>query len=477
MKIFLASLLIASTFLAVSAAPQEDLVNLASIPILNQYNNYTHNIYSGYLILSETKAHHYVFFESQNNPSTDPLILWLNGGPGCSSMLGMLYEHGPFVFPDGSAETVWNIYSWNTNASVIYMESPACVGFSYCNDQNMPFDDNSTAQDNVNALLEWFGKFPEYTSNDFYVMGESYGGVYVPFTSYVIDQYNSAGNTTQKINLKGYAVGNPVTNWDIEQFGDLFFWTDHGLISPADQANIKQNCWGDNPNVDYCNNLQNNLGNMLNDVNIYDAYRYCWQNNDDDEKRRMTGDYFNRFKRLYREQVYGESPLPGNEPDPGRPPCIDDIGAYQLLNDPQAREGFHIWANASVYDGHLWFMCSNINYTANPIASYWIYPHMISKGYKILVYSGDTDGSVPTEGTMRWIKTLASEIGMTIKKPYAQWTLPGLQPSQPQVAGYNVVYSGLTFVTVKGVGHMVPQWQRPAGYKMIYSFLNNQILT
>jgi len=60
-------------------------------------------------------------------------------------MLGMLYEHGPFVYPDGSTELLWNVYSWNTNASVMYMESPACVGYSYCDDAQMPFDDASTA--------------------------------------------------------------------------------------------------------------------------------------------------------------------------------------------------------------------------------------------------------------------------------------------------------------------------------------------
>mmetsp|Transcript_26636 Transcript_26636/g.23601 ORF Transcript_26636/g.23601 Transcript_26636/m.23601 type:complete len:173 (-) Transcript_26636:193-711(-) len=172
---------------------------------------------------------------------------------------------------------------------------------------------------------------------------------------------------------------------------------------------------------------------MLQDVNIYDAYRFCWHNNDADSELRkeMGGDYFNRFKRLYKELEFNGDVPPGNEPDPGRPPCIDDVGAYNLLNGDPFRNGFHIWANSSVYDGHKWFMCANINYTPSQNASYWIYPHMISKGYKILVYSGDTDGSVPTEGTMKWIRALASDINMTIKKPYAQWTLPGNEPNQP----------------------------------------------
>ena len=65
-------------------------------------------MYSGYLRFesyhSESQRNiHYVFMESLNDPSNDPVVIWLNGGPGCSSMEGMIEEVGPFVFP------VWEI--------------------------------------------------------------------------------------------------------------------------------------------------------------------------------------------------------------------------------------------------------------------------------------------------------------------------------------------------------------------------------
>ena len=204
---------------------------------------------------------------------------------------------------------------------------------------------------------------------------------------------------------------------------------------------------------------------MLEDVNIYDIYRYCWQ--DDSTYSPFLGGKFRNLR--------AKRPKSGlnNQPDPGRPPCTDDIGAYYFFNNQTTRNALHIWPNASIWKNHSWYMCADINYSPGPNASYWIYPHMIQKGYKILVYSGDTDAEVPIEGTIMWVQAL----NLTIKRPMFQWTLPGRQPNQPQVAGYAIYYNGLEFVTFRGVGHMVPQWNRQGALKVINAWINNQTLT
>jgi len=132
----------------VSAAPKEDLVHpFDEVP----YGG--HNWYSGYLEFTGAKFH-YVFFDSQRDPDNDPLILWLNGGPGCSSMIGMVYENGPFVFEHNTTELKFNEYSWNKKANLLYIESPGGVGYSISDKEF--HSDATVAEDNLMAMLKFY---------------------------------------------------------------------------------------------------------------------------------------------------------------------------------------------------------------------------------------------------------------------------------------------------------------------------------
>lgn len=160
----------------------DEIFNLPGAP------NITFRQYSGYLNVDSTNNRNlfYWFVESTNNPASDPLVFWTNGGPGCSGLLGFLTEHGPFRPTSDGQSLVTNPYSWNQYANIIYIEAPAGVGFSYSDNPADYFlvNDTRTATDNYAAILAFMVKYPQYNTSDFYVTGESYGGHYVPMCKY-----------------------------------------------------------------------------------------------------------------------------------------------------------------------------------------------------------------------------------------------------------------------------------------------------
>ena len=140
---------------------EADKVTGMSIP-------YSHAWYSGYLNISDEKAFHYVLFESQHDPDNDPVLLWLNGGPGCSSLIGFSYENGPFRFNTNKTSIQISNHSWNREANLLYIESPGSVGFSL---GPVESSDHSVQQDNLKALIAFFGMFPSFRNNPFYISG------------------------------------------------------------------------------------------------------------------------------------------------------------------------------------------------------------------------------------------------------------------------------------------------------------------
>jgi cathepsin A (carboxypeptidase C) len=161
--------------------------------------------YSGYLDDEENDKHlFYWFFESRNDPKNDPVVLWLNGGPGCSSLTGLFLELGPASI-NKKIEPVNNPHAWNNNASVIFLDQPINVGYSYGRGKVSTTLD---AGKDVYALMSlFFEQFPEYAEQDFHIAGESYGGHYVPaFSSEIL------AHKDRNINLKSIMVGNGLTD-------------------------------------------------------------------------------------------------------------------------------------------------------------------------------------------------------------------------------------------------------------------------
>ncbi len=146
---------------------------------------FPYNAYSGYLDVTANKSLHYVFVQSMSDPVNDPLLIWFNGGPGCSSLLGFFQENGPWIIDDGETYIKENPYPWNVRANVMYLESPAGVGYSWAeNREDNVFDDMTQSYDTYAALVEFYKKFPTFLNHDLYISGESYAGIYVPYLAW-----------------------------------------------------------------------------------------------------------------------------------------------------------------------------------------------------------------------------------------------------------------------------------------------------
>ena len=130
------------------------------------------------------------------------------------------------------------------------------------------------------------------------------------------------------------------------------------------------------------------------------------------------------------------------------------------MNQEETRKAFNI---PSEVQG--WQQCSDIDYTEQPESSYWIYP-MLKNRYRMMFYSGDTDAAVPTYGSKQWI----NELGWKVIDEWRPWTTHG------QVSGFTEKRDGLDFYTIKGVGHMAPQWKRGPVNDMITSWIHDKPL-
>lgn len=231
------------------------------------------------------RALYYVLAESADKPDKpEALILWLNGGPGCSSVGGgFLSEQGPFfprrLSPDPSPSSNDNTtqprfaldrnpHAWNrgnTNASVIFLESPAYVGFSYSNTTlDATVGDVRTAQDAATFLRRFVERFPKYKGVPLYVSGESYAGHYVPTLAAEILRVNKiveeaekqGGNATAtatatastvaapltSLPLKGFLLGNPWTDATVDNTGALDYWYAHAMISREAHEEVGAKC-------------------------------------------------------------------------------------------------------------------------------------------------------------------------------------------------------------------------------------------
>ncbi|KAK8117185.1 serine carboxypeptidase [Apiospora kogelbergensis] len=166
--------------------------------------------YTGYLN-SGSKHFYFAYFESRSSPKDDPLVMWINGGPGCSSMTGLLMELGPCAIDDGGESAHENKDSWINAANVFFLDQPIGVGFSYSDNSSDHARGTFAASEDIYAFMQlWYKAFPDSRSLPFSIAGESYGGHYIPIFASHINDMNKISPPETQIPLESVLIGNGI---------------------------------------------------------------------------------------------------------------------------------------------------------------------------------------------------------------------------------------------------------------------------
>ncbi|KAL7205911.1 hypothetical protein ACSBR2_018761 [Camellia fascicularis] len=413
--------------------------------------------YAGYVDVDEESGRSlfYYFVEAEEHADSLPLTLWLNGGPGCSSIGGGAFtELGPF-YPTGDGRGLRrNSKSWNKASNLLFVESPAGVGWSYSNTTtDYSCGDDGTARDMLTFMLKWYEKFPDFKSRVLFLTGESYAGHYIPQLANAILDYNKQSKGF-KFNIKGVAIGNPLLRLDRDVSATYEFLWSHGMVSDEIGLAIMNECKFDDyvfPNhhnvSDSCNQALAEANRMVGDyINVYDVtLDVCYPSIVEQELR-------------LRKMVTKISV--------GIDACINFERDF-YFNLPEVQRALH--ANRTKLP-YYWSTCSNIlNYKEEdgdtdmlPLLKRIIQHHI-----PVWVYSGDQDSDVPLLGTRTLVRELAEHLNFNVTLPYGAWFHKG------QVGGWQTEYGKmLRYATIRGAAHMVPYAQPSRALHLFSSFLH-----
>mmetsp|Transcript_12838 Transcript_12838/g.27454 ORF Transcript_12838/g.27454 Transcript_12838/m.27454 type:complete len:460 (-) Transcript_12838:6-1385(-) len=396
---------------------------------------------------------HYVLFESENDPTNDPVLVYTSGGPGSPSIYGALYELGPYKLDElswpppvngtGIPVLLRNDYAWNRKANLLIMTSSPPVGYSYCNHGSRhcgAWNDTSTAIANLGFLKGFYEKFPRFKTNKMFLAGDSYGGIYVPLLAKAILKDNS----DLKTRFSGIAVGNGALGTALQanyEHARVEFFYGHGQVSlHLYKKYQKAKCRFLNPGETASPECQRRMKHIFKKVTSSGKETYG----------------------LYDECQWGEgTALSGYQNFPCRGPA-----GNIWVHDPTVQEALHVKKGVS-------FTNSSQRYrkTCKDVTPLYKKLFLKQKKFRVLIYVGDTDAVLGINLQQWWMSTLP--ITSKERNHFRAWTLDGKR----QEVGYVTYYKqNITFVTIRGAVHTVPESKPREAALMIESFMSNSKL-
>ncbi|OBZ78042.1 Carboxypeptidase Y A [Grifola frondosa] len=426
--------------------------------------------YSGYLDIAEDKHLFFWFFEARVDPKEAPLVLWLNGGPGCSSSTGLLFELGPCSIATEGTNVTYNPHSWNTHANVIFLDQPVNVGFSYA-DEGTTVNTTPVAALDVYAFLELFlRRFPKYSKLPFHVAAESYGGTYAPNIASVIHKENkalsqgpsSAAPGLLHINLESVMIGNGITDPYV-QMASIPDYACEGPYPVYDDPEGPE-CEALRTKVPTCQRLIKSCYDFNSRFTCVPALLYC--------NSQLMGPLMQTGRNPYDVRVKCDRSKDGDL-------CYKQMSWIDTwMNDPAHKRELGV-------DPSLQFASCNTQvnqaFTLQGDGSHnsaKLLPELLEDGIRLLIYAGNADMMCNFMGNERWIEQLDSEFNEEFSEasplPWTTLATGRVAGTVRSAGGSGLTAGNVTFVTVHEAGlHMVPYDQPEAALDMVARWLSD----
>ncbi|KAL1407126.1 hypothetical protein Q8F55_006540 [Vanrija albida] len=400
--------------------------------------------YSGYLDVGHGKELFFYFFESRSDPANDPVIMWINGGPGCSSSMGLLMELGPCSVKDDFKtvnDTKVNPHSWNNKANIFFLDEPVNVGFSQAKHGQVVATAEEAGQDVAAFISIFFDTFKEFKGREFHMAGESYGGRYLPiFASAVYDQNKELVKAGKEpVNLQSVLIGNGITDWYATTLSYFpYQCTINGNMTDTVQSISA--CVEMAEAVPKCAKMaQEGCIDTRDPVSCEIAQMYCGATLSSSFIRANKNPY-DVTKSCTLEELSDSLCYPETK----------KIKYYLDLPDVRARLG------VDKAKGPFESCDSGVGYAFSAaqdnVGQTWLYvSELLERGIRILNYAGTHDFICNHLAQEPWMAALEwyGKEGYNAAK-FEDWKVDGV------LAGSYKTYDNLTLLKVYGAGHMVP---------------------
>ncbi|KZP07780.1 alpha/beta-hydrolase [Athelia psychrophila] len=396
------------------------------------------------------------FFPPGPEGSLDDLVFWTNGGPGCSSLEGLLQENGPFQWNVGTAKPIVNQHSWTNLSSLLYVEQPVGTGFS----QGKPEakNENDVAAELAGFFVQFLEVFSELKGKKLYLTGESYAGTYVPY----IANYIYENPTIVDLKLQGIWISDPSLSWDVvqEQIPAVNFVHKYENVFAFNQSFLAEldakakSCGYSDYFEKYVTYPPKGLLPLPGDGNVESA-KGCDVWDDIFNAALVVNPAFNIYRIFDTYPVLWDVlGFPGSFPD------IQESPLYFDRED--VKKAIH--APVSVD----WTECSNINVFPDGDGSlppaFSVLPNVIEKSNRTVIVHGLADFILIAEGTRIVLQNMTWNGAQGFHTPIANdsFIVDGVG-----ALGTTHTERGLTYFEVELSGHMVPQYSPVAAFQIM----------